>query len=46
MTGIGKIAWRAVVGLVAATSAVGLVSGAVAQGVDLSGKTVEFVIPF
>ena len=46
MTAIGNMTRRAVFGLVAATSAVGLLSGAVAQGVDFSGKTVEFVIPF
>lgn len=47
MTAIGKTARRAVVGLVAGTSAVALTSGALAQDtVDLSGETVEFVIPF
>lgn len=46
MSGIGKMTRRAVFGLVAGTSAVGFLSGAVAQEVDFSGKTVEFVIPF
>ena len=47
MTDITRIARRAALGLVAGTSAIGLATAASAQGsVDLSGETVEFVIPF
>ena len=47
MTDMTMIARRAVLGLAAGVSAIGLASAALAQGaVDLSGKTVEYVIPF
>jgi len=47
MTKLTRITRRAVLGLVAGASAIGLASAAQAQdSIDLSGKTVEFVIPF
>ena len=47
MTKFIIIARRVALGLLAGASAIGLVASAQAQGtVDLSGKTVEFVIPF